>query len=216
MSNISESTIVDGGLAALNATLARLKKFKYNGGLYGLVRSDFSDVSLNLSELSPTLSAWQVLNFLGPTNWTVTANVQTTSIGFGDGNDALFTKKGISVDANMGAGNDTAIGADLVDYLNGGAGNDKLDGQGDDDFIVGGSGNDTLTGGSGNDDFVFIYIATDYKSSVIENDIITDFNKSQDQIKLSTPNADMRESKYLKLTKEQTLPWIIMATAKRT
>ena len=56
-------------------------------------------------------------------------------------------------------------------------GNDTLIGAGGDDILVGGGGNDTLTGKGGNDIFVF--------SGNSGHDIITDFTKGQDKIRLS-------------------------------
>jgi Ca2+-binding RTX toxin-like protein len=50
-----------------------------------------------------------------------------------------------------GNGNDTILGNDAVNILDGGPGNDTVDGRGGDDEIFGGVGNDTLIGGPGND-----------------------------------------------------------------
>ncbi|MBC7819265.1 MAG: hypothetical protein IAG10_20455, partial [Planctomycetaceae bacterium] len=50
-----------------------------------------------------------------------------------------------------GAGNDTLIGDDNVNALNGGVGNDSLHGLGADDLLIGGEGHDRLRGGAGND-----------------------------------------------------------------
>ena len=49
------------------------------------------------------------------------------------------------------AGNDTLVGWDGEDHLNGGEGNDILYGEGDNDYLNGGAGNDTMYGGTGND-----------------------------------------------------------------
>jgi len=50
-------------------------------------------------------------------------------------------------------GQDTFLGRDLNDYVNGGAGDDLLSGGGGNDTLSGGEGNDTLTGGEGSDLF---------------------------------------------------------------
>jgi Ca2+-binding RTX toxin-like protein len=47
--------------------------------------------------------------------------------------------------------NDTLIGGQLSDTINGLGGNDVLSGQAGDDWLLGGAGDDTLTGGQGND-----------------------------------------------------------------
>jgi len=49
------------------------------------------------------------------------------------------------------AGDDTLIGAGLVDYLYGGPGADTLKGNAGDDFLFGGNDSDLLQGGTGND-----------------------------------------------------------------
>jgi Ca2+-binding RTX toxin-like protein len=50
-----------------------------------------------------------------------------------------------------GNGNDTILGNEAVNILDGGPGNDTIDGRGGDDQIFGGPGNDTLIAGPGND-----------------------------------------------------------------
>jgi len=66
-----------------------------------------------------------------------------------------------------GSGNDTLIGSNSANRLDGGAGNDTIRGGGDADTIIGGAGNDTLTGGGGRDTFVF--------RPGFGKDVITDF-----------------------------------------
>ncbi len=80
------------------------------------------------------------------------------------------------------SGDDTLYGDAGDDVVLGDAGEDTLYGGADDDILYGGSGNDTLTGGAGSDTFL-------YKGSAGE-DIIKDFNTSEDTIDLSMlPNA---------------------------
>ena len=93
-------------------------------------------------------------------------------------------------------GNDRLVGGDSNDALDGGSGNDVLDGGFGHDDLVGGDGDDTLrgeegddmlTGGAGRDAFVFC------GQGGSENDIILDFNPTEDTIKLDA----VREISYL-------------------
>lgn len=68
------------------------------------------------------------------------------------GNDVLWvTFKDIGVKADMGDGNDVAIGGDRNDIFWGGAGRDYLVGNGGNDSLYGGDGDDKLEGDEGND-----------------------------------------------------------------
>ncbi len=58
------------------------------------------------------------------------------------------------------AGNDTLIGADGGDRLNGGAGNDSLRGMGGDDLLNGTTGNDYMSGGGGSDTLTYYNLNT--------------------------------------------------------
>jgi trimeric autotransporter adhesin len=57
----------------------------------------------------------------------------------------------IVITTPAGPGNDTQVGSETPDTLNGGGGNDSLDGAGGNDLLLGGEGNDTLRGGAGDD-----------------------------------------------------------------
>jgi len=85
----------------------------------------------------------------------------------GEGDDQLFGMRN----------NDTLEGGAGDDLLDGGSHNDRLDGGTGDDTLIGGEGNDFLTGGEGSDTFVQNF-------AVSGNDIITDFNPSEDTIEL--------------------------------
>ena len=93
---------------------------------------------------------------------------------------------------------DTMIGADDMDVLNGYAGNDTLLGKGWDDVLRGGSGDDVLVGGLGRDMLiggqgsdVFQYRGN--SESVVDSysrDTIRDFEAGVDRIDLALIDAD--------------------------
>ena len=78
---------------------------------------------------------------------------------------------------NSEAGNDYIIGSEMNDVIRGGAGSDQIDGLAGNDIIRGGSGGDLISGGEGSDQF---YFTTDQIDDAI--DIITDFDKAEDEI----------------------------------
>lgn len=69
-----------------------------------------------------------------------------------------------------------------ADVLSGGAGSDTLDGGYGNDQLTGGQDADTLIGGTGSDVFVF---ESEFDSTSITMDVITDFSRSDDLIDLS-------------------------------
>lgn len=109
-------------------------------------------------------------------------------INGGDGNDQLFGGKE-SDQLFGGNGDDFLSGNNDNDTLTGGAGNDILRGGKENDVLLGGDGDDelwgdrgfdVLTGGAGKDNFVLEFTAT----SPDQADVITDFNSTDDKIKL--------------------------------
>jgi Ca2+-binding RTX toxin-like protein len=71
------------------------------------------------------------------------------------------------------------VGNGAANILNGGAGTDNLQGEAGNDTLNGGLGNDTLTGGTGLDIFLF-----DTALGTSNVDTLTDFNLTQDKIRL--------------------------------
>ncbi|MFC0709363.1 right-handed parallel beta-helix repeat-containing protein, partial [Azorhizophilus paspali] len=83
-------------------------------------------------------------------------------------------------------GNDVLVGGDADDQLYGEAGDDRLDGGAGDDLLDGGAGRDDLTGGTGADTFVFAARTDSYRTDAgVFNDLILDFDASEDRIDLS-------------------------------
>jgi Ca2+-binding RTX toxin-like protein len=77
----------------------------------------------------------------------VTVNLVAGTVQGATGNDSLF-----SIENVLGAsGNDSLVGDNQNNWLNGAAGLDTLSGGVGDDTLTGGAGNDTLLGGAGND-----------------------------------------------------------------
>ena len=109
----------------------------------------------------------------------------------GKGNDTLRGGKGNDT-LRGGKGDDTLRGGEGDDLLKGGKGDDRLVGNAGNDILRGGLGNDilkgglgsdTLSGGGGQDIFVLNSDLTHVSSSTA--DLIVDFSKGEDRIKLS-------------------------------
>ncbi|MET1077860.1 MAG: Ig-like domain-containing protein, partial [Pseudomonas sp.] len=109
---------------------------------------------------------------------TLNGGVGNDLLDGGSDNDVLFGNEGD--DRLLGnLGNDQLTGGSGHDQLDGGAGVDLLFGDDGDDRLIGGLGNDQLTGGAGHDSF--IWQAGHAQSG---QDVIKDFNLSQDRIDL--------------------------------
>jgi len=101
-------------------------------------------------------------------------------ISGGDGHDIVIGEDGDD-ELYGDAGDDILFGADGNDVISGGAGVDGIDG---------GVGNDTLSGGEGQDHFQF---DIGYNSSGADNwgnDIITDFDTSEDMLYIAVAAGD--------------------------
>jgi Ca2+-binding RTX toxin-like protein len=98
----------------------------------------------------------------------------------GDGRNYLDTRKGyISGRISMLGDNDTVLGGNRAEYIDGGDGNDTLSGGLGNDTFIGGGGINTLTGGGGKDSFVFATMPL-----AGNRDNIRDFNSSDDTFKV--------------------------------
>ncbi|MFO1169938.1 MAG: calcium-binding protein [Hyphomicrobiaceae bacterium] len=98
------------------------------------------------------------------------------------GNDTIFGDNVPQFSPNFG--DDTLLGGDGGDYLDGEGGDDTLDGGAGNDFaIIGRGGVDTMTGGAGADVFRY-YESTDSGVDANNRDIITDFEIGADKIEL--------------------------------
>ncbi len=119
-------------------------------------------------------------------NFIVILNQGTATVNAYGGADLLFVgNTSATVFANIGDGDDVAIGGRKNDTLNGEAGNDVLIGNWGDDQLNGGVGNDTLNGGRGNDQLtggagndVFVVTLDDYNVGVRYIDTVIDFTAS--------------------------------------
>jgi len=125
----------------------------------------------------------------GTENDSLIGDTGTDNLAGGTGNDTL--SGGSEGDRLVGdAGNDTLLGGTGNDTLSGGNNNDRLIGDTGNDTLTGGSGTDLLTGDSGNDDFDWNAI-TETTASATGCDRITDFTHLQDDIDLSTIDANV-------------------------
>ena len=104
----------------------------------------------------------------------------------------------ISIENVIGSasGDNTIIGSDIRNRLEGGDGFDVISGQGGDDTIIGGLGRDSLSGGEGSDTFVYSSVA-DSPNVFLNNDpfllgfdTIRGFEGSRDTIDLRAIDAD--------------------------
>jgi Ca2+-binding RTX toxin-like protein len=140
------------------------------------------------ASVSHTLSAnVETLVLTGTGNINGTGNSSSNYMAGNAGNNTL----------SGGSGNDKIYGRDGNDVLDGGSGNDSLFGEAGHDTLKGGSGNDRLNGGlgrdylyggSGRDVFDFNSVAETAVGSL--RDVIFDFRRGQDDIDLSTIDAN--------------------------
>ncbi|MBP2328068.1 Ca2+-binding RTX toxin-like protein [Kibdelosporangium banguiense] len=81
------------------------------------------------------------------------ADLTVENIVGGAGDDSLTANQSTVLQGqlNGGPGNDTIIGSQGQDFLEGGDGADRIDGLGGEDILLGGAGDDTLNGGAGFD-----------------------------------------------------------------
>ncbi|MDB4091860.1 pentapeptide repeat-containing protein, partial [bacterium] len=109
----------------------------------------------------------------------------------GEDDDILDAGGGNDTVGSAG-GDDEVYGGEGNDIVFGGTGNDVVDGGSGDDEVRGDEGDDTLTGGSGSDTFVF--------RPGFGNDVVTDFNKTEDTLIFYDAAGELIESSQLNET----------------
>ncbi|NKC29586.1 calcium-binding protein [Roseomonas sp. BU-1] len=116
----------------------------------------------------------------GGRNDNINAKDGDDTVSSGGGNDTVHAGSGKDL-VYAGSGNDRIFGEASRDTLDGGSGHDTLVGGDGKDVLKGGRGDDLLTGdgdGSSSED-VFVYDANNFG-----DDIITDFDLSQDVLEI--------------------------------
>jgi serralysin len=93
--------------------------------------------------------------------------------------------------ARGGGKNDKILGNDVANQLIGNAGRDTIKGGAGNDIIIGGAGKDRLQGDAGNDRFDFNKVS---EIGTSKHDVIFGFKHGQDDIDLSTIDANANKS----------------------
>ena len=106
----------------------------------------------------------------------------------GNGNDVVDGGAG-SDRISGGKGSDELIGGNGKDKIKGGGGRDTIIGGKRNDVLEGNGGDDQLTGGSGGDNFVF--------RKKFGTDTVTDFDASEDLVRLSGGSEAGTEQEFL-------------------
>lgn len=168
-------------LAAGAAGLANWGEALLN--LLGPVGAPFPDQSALTAETTQWFNAYYGLapdtfdvgadSVLNP-GWTLIFDEYDYFVGtYGDDTVVASGRLGDLLDAsilNGGFGNDTVIGSDNDDLLDGDRDNDQLNGGGGSDYLFGGVGNDIIHGGA-DDDFLYGNADSDYLLGGDGNDI---------------------------------------------
>jgi Ca2+-binding RTX toxin-like protein len=121
----------------------------------------------------------------------ISADDAVQNILLGEDDDILDAGGGDDTVGSAG-GDDEVYGGEGNDIVFGGSGNDVVDGGSGDDEVRGDEGDDTLTGGSGSDAFVF--------RPGFGNDVVTDFNKTEDSLIFYDAAGELIESSQLNET----------------
>jgi Ca2+-binding RTX toxin-like protein len=121
----------------------------------------------------------------------ISADDAVQNILLGEDDDILDAGGGDDTVGSAG-GDDEVYGGEGNDIVFGGSGNDVVDGGSGDDEVRGDEGDDTLTGGSGSDTFVF--------RPGFGNDVVTDFNKTEDSLIFYDAAGELIESSQLNET----------------
>ncbi|MCW0181429.1 MAG: hypothetical protein OJI70_06615 [Zavarzinia sp.] len=86
---------------------------------------------------------------------------------------------------------DTIRGSAAAETFEGGGGADILDGRAGDDVLMGGEGGDILTGGTGKDMFAYGEDVFDGSGAAGAGDLITDFQRGEDKIRIDREGFDL-------------------------
>jgi hypothetical protein len=133
----------------------------------------------------------------------IIADDAVQNILLGEDDDILDAGGGNDTVGSAG-GDDEVYGGEGNDIVFGGSGNDVVDGGSGDDEVRGDEGDDTLTGGSGSDAFVF--------RPGFGNDIVTDFNKTEDSLIFYDAAGELIESSQLNETQNSDGNAVLTAT----
>ncbi|MEG5042634.1 MULTISPECIES: cadherin-like domain-containing protein, partial [unclassified Microcoleus] len=114
----------------------------------------------------------------------IEAGAGNDTLKAGPGKDKVKGGDGAD-DIDCGDDDDTLEAGIGDDTIKGGLGNDVLTGNEGDDSIEGGLGTNTLIGGGGRDRFIYQTSRQEIKT-VVEADLITDFNVDEDLLEFST------------------------------
>ncbi|WP_255440576.1 calcium-binding protein [Paracoccus sp. MC1854] len=152
---------IDMSMLGMIRSVSQLKFIPQSWG----VRIRFGDTTIEVrTQNGRPLSAGDFDNGMFPVAHYQPPDVRSTVLGTAKG-DLLRAGRGGSLVYGYG-GNDTILGSDLEDFLQGGMGNDSIVGQDGEDTVWGGAGNDSIRGGGGND----LVLAGDGDDSVTGQD----------------------------------------------
>lgn len=185
MLEIGESSLENAGLISADYAVLNARSINNSGTITGNVtHTEYNDTLTNTGTITGDISLGEGNDLFDSS----TGNIIGLVLGE-EGSDTLIGSSGSDtlnggkqadfLDGGKGA--DSLDGGWGQDTLEGGDGNDFLSGNIGNDTIFGGTGNDTLSGGSENDTFVF--------QTGHGDDIITDFNLSNDSLDLTETAA---------------------------
>ncbi|WP_372942880.1 beta strand repeat-containing protein, partial [Shewanella sp.] len=167
--------VISGGSGSDHIETGRGGDIIYAGetGAFGYQSDDELELSIdtiaNHHIMTGTLSGTDsIIDTDGLLLATDVASQQADVVNSGSGNDYIYGQ----------SGSDILYGHTGNDYIDGGSHNDGLRGGAGNDTLIGGLGDDVLRGDAGNDTFK-------WQLGEFGNDIISDFNHTEDKIDLS-------------------------------